>query len=32
MAALILKQNFKYNEEKNEKGCQLSIHPQTAVI
>ena len=31
MAALILKQNVKHNE-KNENGCQLSIHPLAAVI
>lgn len=30
-AALILKQNLGYNEEKNEKECQLSKHPQAAV-
>lgn len=31
MAALILKENVKHND-KNEKGCQLSIHPLAAVI
>ena len=32
VAAFTLKQNLKDNEEKNEKGCQLSIHSYAAII